>query len=66
MEKIHPTLQELLLTAFHIAGNPKDPTLKGLILQSPHGDARFVVTRQQLLDIADECRKAATAMPKPS
>lgn len=30
-----------------------------------HGDALFVVTRQQLVDIARECARTAEGMPKP-
>jgi hypothetical protein len=44
----------------------RDPNLKGMVLQSGHGDARFLVTRGQLLDIAAECAKAAQGMPRPS
>jgi hypothetical protein len=58
MATVPRTLSKLLLTGFHIAGNPEDQTLKGLILQSEHGEARFLLTRQQLLELAD-------AMPKP-
>ena len=66
MEMLPPTLQELLLTEFHISKNRRDPTLKGLILVCAHGEARFLLTRQQLLALGEACHKAAEPMPKPS
>ena len=66
METLPPSLQRILLIGFDIRQSPHDPDLAGIELRSPHGEAMFVVTRQQLLDIARECRRAAELMPKPS
>ena len=66
METLPPNLQRLLLIGFDIRKSPHDPGLAGIELRSSHGEALFVVTRQQLLDIARECGKAAQSMPKPS
>lgn len=66
METLSPDLQGLLLIGFDIHKNPSDPNLVGIELKAVYGDALFVVTRQQLLDIARECAKAAEGMPKPS
>lgn len=66
METLSPDLQRLLLIGFDIRKSLNDPSLAGVELKAVHGDALFVVTRQQLLDIARECERAAEAMPKPS
>jgi hypothetical protein len=65
MEDVPEELQNHILGEFHIRkGRMNHPM--GLELQSGHGMAIFVVTRQQLLDLAEECQKAAASMPKPS
>ena len=66
METLPPDLQRLLLIGFDIRKSPDDPNLAAIELKAVHGDALFVVTRQQLLDIARECARAAEGMPKPS
>jgi len=66
METLPPNLQSRLLIGFDIRNSVRHPNFVGIELRSPHGDALFVVTRQQLLDIAEECGKAAASMPKPS
>jgi hypothetical protein len=66
METLPPSLQRLLLIGFDIRKTEKDPGLAGIELRAVHGTALFVVTRQQLLDIARECGRAAESMPKPS
>jgi hypothetical protein len=66
MGKIPESLQKLLLKDFDISSSPIDPSLKGLTLRCGHGEARFVVSRQQLLDIAQACLTAAEAMPRPT
>ena len=48
------SLADTLLTEFHIASNPGDPTLKKLILICQRGEARFVLARQQLLALAND------------
>jgi hypothetical protein len=66
METLPPNLQSRLLIGFDISKSARHPEFVGIELRSRHGDALFVVTRQQLLDIAQECGKAAALMPKPS
>jgi hypothetical protein len=66
METLPPKLQSRLLIGFDIRNSARHPDFVGIELRSPHGDALFVATRQQLLDIAQECGKAAALMPKPS
>ncbi len=66
METLPPSLQRLLLIGFDIRKSQHDPGLAGIELKATHGEALFVVTRQQLLDIARECAKAAASMPMPS
>ena len=66
MEMLPPNLQRLLLIGFDIRKSPHDPGLASIELRNPHGEALFVVTRQQLLDIARDCARAAELMPKPS
>jgi hypothetical protein len=58
-------LQGLVLREFEIFGSP-EPSLKGLVLHVEKGPQRCIVTRQQLLDIARACARAAASMPKPS
>jgi hypothetical protein len=65
MEDVPAELQNHILGAFYIRKGKLKHAM-GLELHSGHGEAIFVVTRKQLLDIADECRKAADTMPKPS
>ena len=66
METLPPNLQSRLLIGFDIRKSARHVDIVGIELRSPHGDTLFVVTRQQLLDIAQECGKTAALMPKPS
>jgi hypothetical protein len=66
METLPPNLQSRLLIGFDIRKAALNPNFVGIESRSPHGDALFVVTRQQLLDIAQECGNAAALMPKSS
>jgi hypothetical protein len=66
MKTLPPNLQSRLLIGFDIRKSARHPDFVGIELRSRNGDALFVVTRQQLHDIAEECRKAAALMPKPS
>jgi hypothetical protein len=66
MASIPGDLQHLLLTGFDVTGSSLDPALSGLALRCAAGEARFVVNRKQLLDIAKACLAAAEAMPAPS
>jgi hypothetical protein len=66
-ETSFPTPEELHLTEFHIRkGERLGSHLMGLQLHNAKGVGRFVVTREQLLYIAEACQKAAESMPKPS
>lgn len=65
MEDVPEELQNHILAGFYIRKGRMNHAM-GLELHSGHGMAIFVVTRQQLLDLAEECQKAAASMPKPS
>jgi hypothetical protein len=65
MEDVPAEMQNHILGGFHIRKGRMKHAM-GLELHSGHGMAIFIVTRQQLLDLAEECRKAADTMPKPS
>ena len=65
MEDIPADLKDHILGQFSIRRGKMKHAV-GLELHSAHGMAIFVVTRQQLLDMAEHCRKAAELMPKPS
>lgn len=47
METLPPDLAKLLLTAFYISEGEREPNLSGLALVCAHGEARFLLTRQQ-------------------
>ena len=65
MEDVPAEMQNHILGGFHTRKGRMKHAM-GLELHSGHGVGIFVVTRQQLLDIAEECGKAADTMPKPS
>ena len=66
MRNLPASLQSLFLTAFYIHSTDRDPTVKRIEVKSCRGTAQFLVTRQQLLDLADHFAKAAATMAKPS
>lgn len=65
LEDIPKDLKPHILLEYHVRGGPVD-FIKGLELRNAHGTAVFIMTRQQLLDLAHDCQTAAEAMPKPS
>jgi hypothetical protein len=66
MERMPRSLEKFVLHQFDIRSTDHDPHIKALHFQTAGGDQMAIATRQQLLQIADACRKAAEAMPKPS
>ena len=65
LEDIPKELKPHILLEYHLRSAPVD-FIKGLELRNAHGTAVFIMTRQQLLDLAHECQTAAEGMPKPS
>jgi hypothetical protein len=67
VENIPANLRILAMRGFEVSPSPRDPAVAGFVLHRMDGQQfRVVVTRKMLLDLADECRKAAEAMPRPS
>ena len=66
MAKIPPSIAELLVTGFRVAVSEADPVFLGLMLERPTGETRFLLTRQQVVDLAQSLSEAAEKMPKPS
>ena len=66
MAKIPPSIAELLVTGFRAAVTEADPVFLGLILERQTGETRFLLTRQQVVDLAQILSEAAQIMPKPS
>ena len=66
MAKIPPSIAELLVTGFRVAVSEADPVFLGLMLERPTGETRFLLTRQQVVDLAQSLSDAAEKMPKPS
>ena len=66
MEDLPPNPEQLLLTEWRISNNPKDMTLAGLTLRCEYELGRFLLTRQQLLDLGQACLQTAEKMQKPS
>ena len=53
MGKIPPSIAELLVTGFRAAVTEADPVFLGLILERQTGETRFLLTRQQVVDLAE-------------
>ena len=66
MGKIPPSIAELLVTGFRAAVTEADPVFLGLLLQRQTGETSFLLTRQQVVDLAQSLSEAAEKMPKPS
>ena len=66
MAKLPPSIAELFVTGFRAAVTEADPIFLGLILERQTGETRFLLTRQQVVDLAQSLSEAAEIMPKPS
>jgi hypothetical protein len=66
MDNLPPNIAELLLTGFRAFVSEADPTFLGLVLERPTGEARFLMTRQQVVDLTQSLSEAVEKMPKPS
>ena len=66
MGQIPPSIAELLVTGFRAAVTEADPVFLGLILERQTGETRFLLTRQQVVDLAESLSQAIEIMPKPS
>ncbi len=62
---IPPELLPLLLLQCDVMESP-DRGLRGLVMRCGHGSQRYLVTRQQLLDMSTTFQAAAEAMLEPS
>ena len=65
LDDIPKDLKPHILLDYQLRGATVD-FIKGLELRSAHGSAIFIMTRQQLLDLAHDCQTAAERMPRPS
>ena len=63
MGKIPPRIAELLVTGFRAAVTEADPVFLGLILERQTGETRFLLTRQQVVDLAQSLSEAVEICP---
>ena len=54
------------MTRFRAAVSEADPVFLGLMLERQTGQTRFLLTRQQVVDLAQSLSQATELMPKPS
>ena len=58
MGKIPPRIAELLVTGFRAAVTEADPVFLCLIQERQTGETRFLLTRQQVVDLAQSLNEA--------